>query len=900
MDTASTIARLEAERALLMAIIEQSPHPLDVYRPSDQARWIHNRRAAALDPRLDLPGVAPLASFQVTRADGNPYIPELNPVSRAFRGETVRGEEFYLSWNESARRYSTDAAPIYDVTGQLVAVVCTWDDVTALRQSEQEREELLKKMDESQRMFAGIAEATPDILFLYDLIEGRFVYHNNQITRLLGYTSDEELLEVVRTGAIGHPNDRERRRAARARLSALPHGDVMDLTHRLRHKNGTYRWFRGRSIVFTRDKDGRARLCLGLWQDVTERKDAEESLRISHDELEAIINGMSDGIVILGRDSKILRMNHAAAEIFGFPRDTGEFNGTVRRALEPRHPDGHPVATEEGASARALRGETVRDMELHIRNLRTGQPTIVNQAAMPIGAEDGSVAKVVVISTDITERKAIETERTRLIMALDGERALLSAIIDQSPQAISVFKPDGKRWMNNRRAVELNSPTGDIGAGDRDVLRLDGSRYRMEDLPIFRALRGETVVGEEFLLRHGSGLRRYVTSDVPVYDMHGRLVAAVATWDDITERRKTETERERLLTKIDESQRLFARIAAATPDLLFLLKLNERNFVYHNNQVTRLLGFTREEFAEVVLADRLLHPDDHELRNDIQPRVKELADGDVVEFEYRLLHKDGGYRWFAFRVAVFSRDTAGRPLIFLALAHDINERKLSEKAIREARDELELRVAERTAQLMHAEEAAQHHISRELHDEMGPHVTALKAGLETLKHADSDHQHVEKLIAVVQELDDQIDLLAHELRLSALDDFGIVAALTSYIDHFTKRFGLPVDFHHSGVSHNRLLPVIETTLYRVTQEALTNVLKHARARSASVILQRRENQVHLIIEDDGIGFDVSEMTERLGLVGMRERVTLAGGTLNVESTPGSLGTGTSIFVRLTI
>jgi signal transduction histidine kinase len=186
---------------------------------------------------------------------------------------------------------------------------------------------------------------------------------------------------------------------------------------------------------------------------------------------------------------------------------------------------------------------------------------------------------------------------------------------------------------------------------------------------------------------------------------------------------------------------------------------------------------------------------------------------------------------------------------------------------------------------------------------MGQSVTALRVGLESLGGAAPEDTRIEQLIAVVEELDDHIDRLSHELRPRVIEDFGLITALSNHIDVFSERSGIPVDFHQHGFSDERIPAVTEMTLYRVAQEALTNVFRHARATSVSVILEKRDGQVQLIVEDDGSGFDPEEVLarpraeHRLGLIGMRERVALAGGTLHIES--GSVG-GTSIFVRLTL
>jgi signal transduction histidine kinase len=146
-----------------------------------------------------------------------------------------------------------------------------------------------------------------------------------------------------------------------------------------------------------------------------------------------------------------------------------------------------------------------------------------------------------------------------------------------------------------------------------------------------------------------------------------------------------------------------------------------------------------------------------------------------------------------------------------------------------------------------------------------------------------------------------IHRLAWELRPAALDDFGLEMALRRYADEWAALSGVPVDFHSRGMTARRLAPELETTLYRITREALTNVFRHAKARRVSVLVERRPERVSLIVEDDGQGFDAaatlaaSTTPGKLGLLGMQERATLAGGSLEIESSPGA---GTTVFVRV--
>jgi signal transduction histidine kinase len=145
---------------------------------------------------------------------------------------------------------------------------------------------------------------------------------------------------------------------------------------------------------------------------------------------------------------------------------------------------------------------------------------------------------------------------------------------------------------------------------------------------------------------------------------------------------------------------------------------------------------------------------------------------------------------------------------------------------------------------------------------------------------------------------DSVHSLALELRPSVLDDLGLVAAVQRQVATYSGRFGLELDFHTSGLDSTRLAPEAETAVYRIVQEALTNVIRHSQATSGSVVLEMRRGLLVAIVEDNGRGFDVDALLAReqsLGLHGMRERSFLVGGKLTIESSPGS---GTTVFVQV--
>ncbi|HEX9962101.1 MAG TPA: PAS domain S-box protein, partial [Pyrinomonadaceae bacterium] len=261
------------------------------------------------------------------------------------------------------------------------------------------------------------------------------------------------------------------------------------------------------------------------------------------------------------------------------------------------------------------------------------------------------------------------------------------------------------------------------------------------------------------------------------------------------------------------------------------------------------------------------------------------------------------------------------------------ERKQDEDELRRSHKELEIRVRERTEdlqkanealqtqiqerrqaeearievlhQLVNAQEEERRRIARDIHDQLGQQLTVLRLHLEMLKKMCRDAEmfaQISEVQKVARRLDADVDFLAWEMRPSALDDLGIAAALDNYLRQWSKHFSIASEFNADRFGKITLAPEVETNLYRITQEALNNVSKHAKASCVNVLLEPRGDSLMLIIEDDGVGFEpikhpLKEKGVSMGLIGMQERAALAGGTLEIESAEGK---GTTIYARVPI
>jgi PAS domain S-box-containing protein len=213
----------------------------------------------------------------------------------------------------------------------------------------------------------------------------------------------------------------------------------------------------------------------------------------------------------------------------------------------------------------------------------------------------------------------------------------------------------------------------------------------------------------------------------------------------------------------------------------------------------------------------------------------------------------------------------------------------------------EERIKDLLRRIVNIQELERRRISRDLHDLLGQQLTALRLNLEAIKEKCADEpgicKDVEQAQAVAKRLDSEVDFLAWELRPAALDEFGLVSALDNFIREWSEHYGIEAEFHTSGLTGIRLRGDAETNLYRIAQEALNNVFKHSEATRIDLILERRDSNIMLVIEDNGKGFDPNEEMKHnkgLGLISMRERAALVDGSLEIESTTE----GTTVFIRV--
>jgi len=315
---------------------------------------------------------------------------------------------------------------------------------------------------------------------------------------------------------------------------------------------------------------------------------------------------------------------------------------------------------------------------------------------------------------------------------------------------------------------------------------------------------------------------------------------------------------------------------------------------YVSPSTVRVLGYTSEDLVGRSSFE-LIHPDDLDL---VRERLAELLahpDRDV-SVECRARHRDGSWRW----LASLGNNRLNEPDVRALVVNfrDISKRKQAEEELLASRQRLQAL----SRQLLAAQETERRRLARELHDEIGQVLTVVSITLQGLKSVCGAEAvaRLDESMAIVARAIQQVRDLSLSLRPAMLDDFGLATALKWYVELLQQRgsFEVILNIETSG---GRLPGDVEVACFRAVQEALTNAARHAQARHVWIELRQFDDEVEVVVRDDGTGFDLAEARRRgvrgesLGLLGMQERIELLGGQFEIDTT---VGRGTTIHIRL--
>jgi len=492
---------------------------------------------------------------------------------------------------------------------------------------------------------------------------------------------------------------------------------------------------------------------------------------------------------------------------------------------------------------------------------------------------------------DTNERLRMEiVERNRAEDALRQSEDRLRLVINTIPTMAWSVRPDGAVDFVNQRWLDYAGLTleEEIANPNRPIHPNDLSRVQEKWQASMAA--GEAYEDEIRLQRADGQYRWFLVRTEPLRDEQGNIVKWYGSSVDIEDRKQAEEKLKRSESQMAEAQSL-AHVGSWHWDI-------RTNTLSWSDELYRIFGLQPGQIKRSGDSIPFIHPED---RDRVWGTViRSLSTTMPYDIYYRIVRPDGTERTVHTRGSILS-DEQGEPLEVFGYTQDVTELKRAEEKLKETSEQLRAL----SGSLQSAREEESKRIAREIHDELGGALTSWRWDLDEIREAISDSLDSSQVATLRTKIDAMIKLteatlntvrrLASELRPAALE-LGLAQAVEWQAYQFENRTGIPVRLEAS-LDRVDLNNGAATAVFRILQEALTNIQRHARATEVTITMKEVSAQFLLTIHDNGQGMIITEEPGRrsLGLLGMRERAHLAGGTFNIESAEGK---GTKIIVQV--
>ena len=748
-----------------------------------------------------------------------------------------------------------------DANGDALEYIGSWSDIT-------ERKKTEEILEHSEAKYRSLYESMMDAYVSVDMA-GNIVQFNHAFEEMLGYESDElrKLTNLGLTPTRWHSFESE---IVQKQIIPRGHSEIYEKEYI--RKDGSIFPVELR-IKLIRDEAGNPSGMWAIVRDISGRKIIDQILRESEARYRELLDNSMQGVIVF-QEMQIAYVNQAVTESLGYSR--GELETlTVPEIIIRVHPD---------------------DRRMFQEKLQTQRENVPPPQRYPL--------RIIQKNGDTRFLEA----RT-VSMKFQGKPALMTTVIDVSDikkaeAEVQESERIQRTILNASDALVFLMDTNDviISANQNFMKRMKVSADAIPGTVISKLLPENVVRARKIFLNQVISTGKQITfvdsregiwfenNLYPILDASGKVVSVAVYIRDITEQR-------RVTEALRVSEEQYRTLAEAAHDMIFTIT-REGKISYVNSFGANFLGLEARELVGQP-RDRLFPPDTSEHQEGNIQRVFRTGEAFSAEsaniFPTRTVWLN---TWL-----VPLKSASGEITSVLGVSRDITERKKVEEDLQQARDLLEERVAVRTnellasqdklrlltAQTVKAQEEERRSISRELHDEAGQALITLKYGLAAIQSELPEsnalpRQRLTESMKIIDQTMVRIRALAHSLRPPVLEIGGIHLSLQELCRELSERTQIPI--YYQGLDIPGLPDDIGISLFRFVQEALTNILKHANASEVKVRLQYRKGEINLSVSDNGRGIEDTNQTEGLGLMGIRERLSLLSGRLEVHTQKG--------------
>lgn len=755
-----------------------------------------------------------------------------------------------------------------DREGNTIGFVITSKNITEIKNAEQVRvnEEATRQM---------IMNSALDAIICIDAA-GSITLWNPQAEKIFGW-SEEEINGKLLTETIIPKQYRERHEKGMKHYLQTGEGPVLNKMFEITALDRQGREFPIELSIVPMKQEGKQTFCAFI-RDITERRKATEEINKSNERFDLIAQATNDAVWDHDFIKNETWGNKELYKLYGF--EYGKEKIDLEMFFSRIHPDEREGLEQRMRNAIEHAVNSLSET-FRFKTANGNFKTFYDRAYIKYDT-GGKPVRILGAMHDITDREMIKQQILK-------EKELSDSVINSLPGVFYLVKKGGKflRWNKNMETV-----TGYTAEEIGQMHPLDF--FDKADQPLMLAkianvfALGTDEVEIDFLLKNKQKISYYFNGQAIEYEGEACLMGVGL---DFSERKKTSN-------ALKASEERYRSLVENATEALVVFDVEKQLFVSVSESASVLFKMSKDELLKIgpVNVSPQCQPDGRLSSDAAREYIEKAIKGEKPSFEWMHCDKDG--KPISCEVWLAHLPSENKMLIRASII-DITERKKAKELLQKSYED----IRQLASNLESIREDERTNISREIHDELGQQLTGLKMDLHWLSRkintADNEVSNkMQESIELINTTITSVRKIATNLRPSILDDLGLIAALEWQGEEFKKRSAIDVEFINR-VGDILLPPQAVTAIFRIYQELLTNIARHANATFVTTTLEKRGDSLYFSITDNGLGFNLETINNKrtLGLLGIKERTLLLGGTYEFKSVPGK-GSKTVITIPL--